>query len=181
MKILYLSLILFLIGCVARVYNIQKPRSDLDIKGNRGYIVGTPPPEKPLPKKKTRTITVLEIEFGPSKVVELEETPSKSLEPKSQEYISQKIEEPVSEKETETVVVEEEPLTELTESEEIKEPQIPQEEFITYKVQKGDTLQKISYKFYGTHKKWKKIFEANKDKIKDPDFIKEGLILKIPK
>jgi nucleoid-associated protein YgaU len=50
----------------------------------------------------------------------------------------------------------------------------------TYVVQKGDTLQKISSKVYGTTKKWKKIFEANKELLKDPDKIKPGQELVIP-
>jgi len=46
-----------------------------------------------------------------------------------------------------------------------------------YEVQKGDNLSKIGVK-YGVS--WKEIFEANKDKIKDPDLIQPGWQLKIP-
>ena len=49
-----------------------------------------------------------------------------------------------------------------------------------YKVRKNDTLQKISYKFYGTTRKWMKIFEANKDKLKTPDKIFPGMTIRIP-
>src|SRR6476620_10860907 len=41
----------------------------------------------------------------------------------------------------------------------------------TYTVQKGDSLSKIAKHFYGDASKWKEIFEANKDSIKDPDMI----------
>ncbi|MCX7662077.1 MAG: LysM peptidoglycan-binding domain-containing protein, partial [Candidatus Omnitrophica bacterium] len=44
----------------------------------------------------------------------------------------------------------------------------------------GDTLQKISLKFYGTTKKWKRIFNANKDIIKSPDKIYPGQVINIP-
>ena len=47
-----------------------------------------------------------------------------------------------------------------------------------YTVVKGDSLSKIGEK-YGVP--WKKIFEANKDQIKNPDLIQPGWRLKIPK
>ncbi|NQS99473.1 MAG: LysM peptidoglycan-binding domain-containing protein [Candidatus Omnitrophica bacterium] len=50
----------------------------------------------------------------------------------------------------------------------------------TYKVRKGDTLQKISQKFYGTTKKWSALFEANKDRLKSPDKVYPGQLLNIP-
>jgi nucleoid-associated protein YgaU len=46
-----------------------------------------------------------------------------------------------------------------------------------YTVVPGDNLSKIGKK-YGIG--WKEIFEANKDKIKDPDLIQPGWKLKIP-
>jgi len=46
-----------------------------------------------------------------------------------------------------------------------------------YTVVKGDSLSKIG-KQLGV--KWKDIYEANKDKIKDPDHIEPGWKLKIP-
>jgi nucleoid-associated protein YgaU len=50
----------------------------------------------------------------------------------------------------------------------------------TYTVAKGDTLSKIAKQHYGDANKWKKIFEANKDILKDPDRIFPGQVLKIP-
>jgi len=46
-----------------------------------------------------------------------------------------------------------------------------------YVVASGDNLSKIGKKF---NLKWKDIYEANKDKIKDPDHIEPGWKLKIP-
>ena len=46
-----------------------------------------------------------------------------------------------------------------------------------YVVVSGDNLTKIGKKF---NVKWKDIYEANKDKIKDPDHIEPGWKLKIP-
>jgi Ca2+-transporting ATPase len=50
----------------------------------------------------------------------------------------------------------------------------------TYVVQKGDTLSKIANKFYGTTTQWPVIYEANRDRIKDPDLIQPGWSLTIP-
>jgi nucleoid-associated protein YgaU len=45
---------------------------------------------------------------------------------------------------------------------------------------KGDTLQKISKKFYGKTNKWNRIYEANKDKLKSPNKIYPGQVIDIP-
>jgi nucleoid-associated protein YgaU len=50
----------------------------------------------------------------------------------------------------------------------------------TYSVQPGDNLLKISKQFYGDANKYMKIFEANKDKLSDPDKIQAGQELVIP-
>jgi nucleoid-associated protein YgaU len=50
----------------------------------------------------------------------------------------------------------------------------------TYTVKAGDSLSKIAKHLYGDAKQWRKIFEANKDKIKNPDLIYPGQIFTIP-
>ena len=50
----------------------------------------------------------------------------------------------------------------------------------TYSVKSGDTLSKIANQFYGDAGQYMKIFEANKDKLKDPNQIQAGQELKIP-
>jgi nucleoid-associated protein YgaU len=50
----------------------------------------------------------------------------------------------------------------------------------TYTVQPGDSLSKISKQFYGDANKYMNIFNANKDKLSDPDKIKVGTELVIP-
>ena len=50
----------------------------------------------------------------------------------------------------------------------------------TYTVQPGDSLSKISKEFYGNANQYMKIFEANRDKLADPDKIKAGMQLVIP-
>lgn len=51
----------------------------------------------------------------------------------------------------------------------------------TYVVKKGDCLWKIAKKFYGNGKYYTKIYNANKDKIKNPNLIYPGQKLIIPK
>ena len=50
----------------------------------------------------------------------------------------------------------------------------------TYTIAKGDTLGKIAKKFYGEARQWRKLAEANKDTIKNPDLIYPGQVIKIP-
>ena len=51
----------------------------------------------------------------------------------------------------------------------------------TYTTKKGDTLSNISKKFYGSSQYTKQIINANKGKIHDPNKLKAGTVLKIPK
>lgn len=50
----------------------------------------------------------------------------------------------------------------------------------TYTVKSGDTLSRIAKEFYGDASQWKKIHQANTDRIKDPDKIQVGWTLNIP-
>ena len=50
----------------------------------------------------------------------------------------------------------------------------------TYTVKAGDTLSKIAKQHYGDGNAYMKIFNANKDKLKDPDKIQPGQQLTIP-
>lgn len=58
-------------------------------------------------------------------------------------------------------------------------------EYTLYKVKynpaKRDCLWRIAEKFYNDGFKWNVIYDANRDKVKNPDLIKPGWILKIPK
>jgi nucleoid-associated protein YgaU len=50
----------------------------------------------------------------------------------------------------------------------------------SYTVKSGDSLSKIAKHFYGDGNKWHQIYEANRDKIKNPDLIHPGQELTIP-
>jgi len=47
-------------------------------------------------------------------------------------------------------------------------------------VRKGETLSEISYKYYGSTGKWRKIFEANRGTVKDANTVRSGTKLIIP-
>ena len=50
----------------------------------------------------------------------------------------------------------------------------------TYTVKKGDSLSKIAKRVYGDAQQWRKIHEANRDIIDNPDLIHPGQVLKLP-
>ena len=50
----------------------------------------------------------------------------------------------------------------------------------TYTVKKGDTLWAIAKKYYGAGAQYSKIYEANTDKISNPNLIYVGQVLTIP-
>jgi nucleoid-associated protein YgaU len=58
--------------------------------------------------------------------------------------------------------------------------QRPAEQVRTYTVASGDSLSKIAKREYGDADKWRAIFDANRDKIKDPDRIYPGQVLTLP-
>ena len=150
---------LVLSGCVTRTYNLTRDRVDQDLSetsGNRGYLMGKAPEVGE--RDTTRTVRVFEIEFGKSKKTV---APCPSTTP----LATPMMEEPTMMTEEMTEVMQEDTVT---------------TGFQKYTVEKNDTLQKISKKFYGTTKKWPKIFEANKELLKSPDRVYPGQTLNIP-
>ena len=49
-----------------------------------------------------------------------------------------------------------------------------------YRVQKGDTLARIAEKYYGDRTAWKRIYQANRNQLANPDALRVGQVLKIP-
>ena len=164
----YYLLSTLLCGCLVRTYTVEKPRADLEITGNQGYLQGGPLPEEKKEKKRLssrRKISVLEVELGGHEY-------SEGLEA---EGVTQPEEEPITEE-----IILEEPEAPFLDYVEEDELYAKKKEYKIYTVQKNDTLQKISYKFYNTTKRWKKIYEANKDILKSADKVYPGQVLKIP-
>jgi len=149
-------------GCKMRTYSVVRERPDRETYGNQGYLMGGSD-ESTTIEQKSRKTYVFEFESGKPKI-----------------------------KKEKKVVLGEEIFVE--ESEELdfwEEPEVIEESYEesfvetssqerTYIIKKGDTLQKISKKFYGTSRAWKKIFDANTDRLASPDKIKPGQVLIIP-
>ena len=53
-------------------------------------------------------------------------------------------------------------------------------QYRTYTVVAGDSLSKIAKREYGDAQQWRRIYEANRDIIKDPDLIYPGQVVRIP-
>ncbi len=51
---------------------------------------------------------------------------------------------------------------------------------IFYEIQKGDTLWRVAEIYYKDGSRYKEIFEANREVIKDPDKIYPGQMIRIP-
>jgi len=154
--LLGLSVILVLSGCTVRTYPLTRDRIDQDLSsGNRGYVCGTPPTAEEWERAATRTTRVFEIELGRPVKVGAKKTP---------ESTSGGIECAPETSSFETPMLEE----------------TPSGTFEEYKVQKNDTLQKISQKYFGTSKKWHKIYKANEDVLKGPNKIYPGQTIRIP-
>jgi nucleoid-associated protein YgaU len=50
----------------------------------------------------------------------------------------------------------------------------------TYTVKAGDSLSKIAQRELGDGTKWRAIYEANRDTVKNPDLIHPGQVLNLP-
>lgn len=173
----------FISGCLFRTYTVERERTNTEVTGNRGYLLGEskePPKESRLGK--TRKIKVFEFEFGKSRddregdeSVVVDKPMSIYTESKGlADLISSDIDEEIALEEKE-INLELDREFDLNENIEEARP-----EYLNYKVQKNDTLQKISKKFYGTTREWKMIYEINKDVIKNPDRVYPGKTIRIP-
>ncbi|MBL8014359.1 MAG: LysM peptidoglycan-binding domain-containing protein [Candidatus Omnitrophica bacterium] len=162
-------------GCVTkgRFYAVDRPREDQTRMGNAGYIGGERKDNGNVAARPTRRIYVFE--FDKKKAAENAKRAETSVDASSTTESSSAIPEPVMPpKEVITIpyIGDQEP-----------KPSEPVEKIgpgMLYSVTKDDTLQKISKKVYGTFGKWTKIYDANKDKIKNPNFVKPGTVLEIP-
>nr|DAI27135.1 MAG TPA: tail assembly protein [Caudoviricetes sp.] len=72
------------------------------------------------------------------------------------------------------------PATTKTEEKPVESTTTAQTAQRTYTVKKGDCLWKIAKQFYGNGAEYTKIFNANRDKIKNPDLIYTGQVFVIP-
>ncbi len=186
---------IYLVGCsgwIVRTSSSRQERVDQKVSGNRGFIFGQPTAPPKEPTFKDRKVFRFEIEMPNLRRKEKTESEVKKEEKqrparkgKDQEvwgnrgYLvggSGKKEIAAEPEEKATVVSKiKERISQIYKRE--RKPLTPKK---TYVAKKGDTLQKISRKFYGTTKKWPLLYKANKDRLKSPDKIYPGQVLLIP-
>jgi nucleoid-associated protein YgaU len=183
-------LVVFAAGCglETKTYVITKDRVGLDQgNGNGGCVMGKCPPP-PAPKETTRKVYVLEITkpVPESEVQKIEETavnaivdtstPTNATVPAASAPAAPDNAQPAAAPQPVIPVIGDEPAAASAPADQNGGSLQAQ----TYTVQKDDTLQKISKKIFGTYAKWYKIYQANKDKISNPNIVKPGTVLTIP-
>ena len=180
-----LGLLIFIYGCSSSKVHLHsyidtKKRVDQEITGNAGYIHGTPSPEA-LQKSPKQTRQVFVVEFDKENKEEQEEQPQpKKIDRSSSSTLMEETQraERVS---THQPKINIPPIEEMTSQGNVTgKGVVATTSFVEYKIEKDDTLQKISKKFYKAYNKWPRIYEANRDVLKSPDHIKPGLVIKIP-
>jgi len=171
--------LIFIVGCASKGVEVRryvevKDRVDQSMDGNAGYLSGTPQPEDRSGFKSTRKIYVLEVSVG-------DPTEETVIEDGDEGMISNDalMEEPFYETDNFIEVSRDEETVSYIDDDTDDFESSPS--FTEYTVKKDDTLQKISKKFYDSFSKWPIIYEANKDVIENPDSIKPGIVIQIPK
>jgi nucleoid-associated protein YgaU len=53
--------------------------------------------------------------------------------------------------------------------------------YTEYTIKRGETLASVADKFLGSAGKWKQIHELNKDRIKDPNRVSPGTVIRVPR
>ena len=146
---------------------VEKPRVDQEIQGNQGYLAGSGPGTRPS-RKSTRKIIQTDIELLTAQ--ELNPWRVRRSTPLGW---GPGPAEPAPQEELQPMVEEEAEVAPQTRS----APVAPQK---THIVKNGDSLEKIAAREYGDSKKWRVIYEANRDRLPSPNRIYPGQTLVIP-
>ena len=140
-------------GCRTATSVQELPRVDLQLQntGNRGYLAGAPPAEPEL--KPTRQMFGLMVEV-----------PTFGKPKPDQMQGAEDVAPPEVD---------------------MQEPESPEASgpYDTYVVQKNESLWSIAAKseIYGRATQWRRIFDANRDLLKNPGQLKAGMTLRIPR
>lgn len=171
-------------GCAAQNVKVKsyiedRPRVDQELSGNSGYLAGSG--SKQQPGKPTRKVIVVEVnkETDPNALAQIDaQTKSQSADTGnvSAQASTDEMKNNANPNINLPTFREEIPKT----AEGVQKKAADHPGYIEYVVEKDDTLQKLGKKFYNSYSKWTKIYDANKSVIKNPDFIKPGITLKIP-
>ncbi len=173
-------------GVKAKTYVMTTERVDIknNKEGNAGYISGEGAYVEP--EKKTRKIYVLEltkpIAEGDVKKIqqEVEEAPQQKVAKAPLAVVQQPQPQAAPPAPKKIIIPNLDDVVPAAsvavQVDDVVGPLVAQD----YTVMKDDTLQKIAKKYYNSYGKWIKIYEANKDKIKNPNFVRPGTVITIP-
>lgn len=196
-KLMFFFILCVLAGCgtvrqtKVRVYAADKPRVDQENDGNAGYLTGQPPAGE-TETKDTRRVYIMEFSAPAPEVPDIKKTveeevvvtptisgaPAVTQESAPAQAPKQMPQTPGSSKlDIDLNKVDPSNPVASKQQDQMKGTVVPGGEYI---VAKDDTLQKIAKKFYGSYSKWSKIYDANKDVIKNPDILVPGIKLRIP-
>ncbi|MFH1406600.1 MAG: LysM peptidoglycan-binding domain-containing protein [Candidatus Omnitrophota bacterium] len=160
-------------GCMT-AKKVVRERVDQQVSGNQGVIYGDVPPAM-RPAKTTREYIQID--------VDLDETFSKIKEPFTPKQKTQPAPAPetvrpapVKPAPAATTRPAPAPMT-FAPAAQTPAPSLPPS---TYTVKPDQSLSTIAKELYGDGSKWDIIYEANRDKIKNPNKIKAGMTLVIP-
>jgi LysM repeat protein len=149
-------------GCRTSMQKTHVPRVDLQLEGvgNRGYLVGAPPPV--VNQKVTREMVDITIEIPAFARALQGGRPAPATE-------AVQVATSLAEEEVPELSADAEPA--------------PQDDLDTYTVQKGDSLWTIAARpeIYGNATQWRRLLDANRDQLANPNALKAGMVLKVPR
>jgi len=179
-----IGIAVLLTGCLKSVEVVTRDRVDQSLAGgNRGVLHGRVPTT---PSEVTSTRTYLEWDV---------EIPTYEVEVKVPEWRREWHDKELwgnrgylvggpKRRPKEEELSHRRPSYEYKEEEEVMEKTEPRPQRAasdtSYTVKKGETLGEISGKVYGTSKSWRRLYEANRDILKDPNHLTPGQVLRIP-
>ena len=185
LKALPIFILVFIVqGCTStkdikvRAYKKDKQRVDQEISGVVGNWQGAPAAEDP-DRKPTKKVYYLEFtKDAPGTDVDVDAILEDVEKQVDKTYVPKNVSRTGSEGKVGSKIS----LPSFDDEEAVDVPTTVTgvTSYEEYTVRKDDTLQKISKKFYNSFSKWPRIYEANKAKIKSPDFIEPGLVIRIP-
>lgn len=158
---------IILSGCMT-AKKVVRERVDQEVAGNQGVIYGSvPPPTRPA--KTTREYIQVDVDLDEmfaktQKPSEVKPAASTSAAPAASTCAPYRV--PSSSAKPVCA-----PALQAS---------APAVTSLTYTVKPDQSLSRIAKEVYGDGSKWNIIYEANKEKIKDPNKIKAGLTLVIP-